>query len=716
MLPPVETRPASSPVLAQQPSPIVFGPRVATTAPRAPSNAEATPSQRRVGGAAADRIERPTSAALRAARPGRRDHRRTPSAPPAAPGVLRRAKDEHLLAAGDAAYLRFEFALARTLWAVANHRGGVPAETQNAPQEATTTQRHQAACLAEFHRAVRRELASGNLWIETEAQEQLRVLLSMWPQFFVVRCLLAATMYLQRDTDGADEQLQRASIDCAGWTLGRELLPTGNNWPNEDAREATLSLLATWWPLEPIYPYVLGMRRLRNDDPASAIKFFQQAQERTPLAVNVLYGLAQAHAAAEQWTEAEQFYARLVQLAGHVDTFRFELGTAQLAGGHVEKALATWAQLVAITPSRRAHLALARTHEDLADNENALRWYCAWLQHDPLDGEVQAAAADLYARAGRHTDALRAYRRALAQDRRSLRLQLNVATALRESGDLIAALEASLAARADHGQVACVYVSLGLCQQELAQDAEAEKSYREALRLDPTAGDALQGLLNLLIAQSRYAEVADVMSLVHLCGPKDAELWARAAASAFLADDLSLYRSYLGEALALDADCATALQLMTIGSAADGNLAEEVWARRRLVELGEACQTDHRRLAEGLRLTGQAQEALTFAAMAVQTADGDDEGRVRALHELAHCHRDVGNMRATASALQLALCIDPVNIDLRNALAAARLCLGDFAGAKNLLEEVLARDPQNAQSLANLAVVEDELKAAATSH
>ncbi len=128
-------------------------------------------------------------------------------------------------------------------------------------------------------------------------------------------------------------------------------------------------------------------------------------------------------------------------------------------------------------------------------------------------------------RAGRVSEAIEAYRAAVAKDPGLAPAQFNLGQLLREQGDFAAAATAFERAAKLRPRAADAWLNAGICRESLGDLDRALECYREAARLDPpspvaefNSGNVLRKLGDLPAARAAFAAAAEG-------APDAAEVW-----------------------------------------------------------------------------------------------------------------------------------------------------------------------------------------------
>jgi tetratricopeptide (TPR) repeat protein len=193
--------------------------------------------------------------------------------------------------------------------------------------------------------------------------------------------------------------------------------------------------------------------------------------------------------------------------------------------------------------------------------------------------------------------------------------------------------------------------------------AEAEKSFRRALELNPRAGRAHSGLAEILIARGQFA---------------DAVTEAKAALEA--GDDRAATHALLGEALALNKNYDAALASL------DEALKREPRTPGALRSRAEVFMARH----QLPRAISDLQAALALEKIAptmLRLAEVYDEANEHA--EAAHLYQQI-------------LAVEPANNEARTGLAAVLIASGKSAEAMAELEALIKADPHRAALRAQL--------------
>lgn len=161
-----------------------------------------------------------------------------------------------------------------------------------------------------------------------------------------------------------------------------------------------------------------GMAWLKEEEPKEALLDFSRALEIDETDLRSLAGLARANsatgdhnAAAAAWTRALEQAARLQSDPASLDGEMYlERGTAWLAAGNSDAALADFAKVLELNPKNTAaHIARANTYCKLNDRDRALDEFDRASKIDPSDIRPYMARAEAAERWGDNKLAIESY-------------------------------------------------------------------------------------------------------------------------------------------------------------------------------------------------------------------------------------------------------------------------------------------------------------------
>lgn len=281
-----------------------------------------------------------------------------------------------------------------------------------------------------------------------------------------------------------------------------------------------------------------------------------------------------------------------------------------------------------------ALLQLDRIAEALPELEQA-------AQRDRQNAALAGNLAEAYARAGRHGEALQAFRRALRIAPAHWPHALGAAIAMARQGQHGEAATVLKRLAAQHPQEAVIWHNLGHAQLQSGEPAQAEASLRQALRLSPGDPDALLSLGSALHRQLKFREAASVWRDCISAQPH----WPapRLNLASVLIDD--------GQPEAAASECEALIKLAP--------------------ELPEA----HRFLGAARSQQGRLAQALDAYRAAVRAAPGDAAAWRSLGGALAECGQLLQALRALCHATEL----DPDAPSLLRLLGQTDLAQGRFS-------------------------------------
>jgi tetratricopeptide (TPR) repeat protein len=291
-----------------------------------------------------------------------------------------------------------------------------------------------------------------------------------------------------------------------------------------------------------------------------------------------------------------------------------------------------------------------------SDFRGAARELEAVMRVDPLNGRASLWLARAYIGLGRRDDARTVYDR-LVQAAAVSPVALDPVAVLAATDNDLAAGRADLA-RARLGRVPAAVRATTECQvaegavmQAEGRAADAEARYRAALHSSPSDFEALQRLMDLLIARQRPSEAAAVTAAAARTFPESAQHLSLAGEAALATRSYQDAARHFAAALVLAPD-------------------------------SSAVRLD---LARAQLLGGRPEAALDTLG---QSGSSKDVETVRGAASTAR-----GDWPAAIASFERALALGPASPELLNALGAAQLEAGRRPDAVRSLERSLALDP-----------------------
>lgn len=185
-------------------------------------------------------------------------------------------------------------------------------------------------------------------------------------------------------------------------------------------------------------------------------------------------------------------------------------GDAQLALKRYAQAIESFRDAIGLFPKRTdAHFHLAATYEQSELAELARLEYAEILKYDPASGAAHARMAALYAEQGLTTRALEHFRAALSGAATpDLCRQMAVCAATAGDSELAIVMLNRMGEEHTGYQD---YLMLGRLYELMNKGAEAERSYRAAMSLDPDAIESKLSLSLLYLNNSRLDEARQLL-------------------------------------------------------------------------------------------------------------------------------------------------------------------------------------------------------------
>lgn len=290
----------------------------------------------------------------------------------------------------------------------------------------------------------------------------------------------------------------------------------------------------------------------------------------------------------------------------------------------------------------------------------------------------------------------------------------NLGNALRETGDLLGAVQFYLKAIKLHPRFSDAYNNLANSYMQLGQTHEAVETYKMALVLDPTLADAHSNLGNLYKAQGRFEDAKLCYAQAIRVKPTFAIAWSNLAGVFKDDGQLELAIEHYQEAIRLAPDFADAHSNLGNALKESGRVADAIAAYRHAIALRPGFAIAHGNLASALYDAGQLELAVHTFRHAIQLEPNFPD----AYNNLGNALRELGQLEHAVNCYRTALRLKPDHPhaynNLGNALkdkgmvkeaihcysTAARL-LPNFAAAHSNLGSVLKEQGKLDQALAH---------------
>ena len=288
-------------------------------------------------------------------------------------------------------------------------------------------------------------------------------------------------------------------------------------------------------PQESLFRYQLGVALLSTGRPDAAIRAFEACVELDPEFGHAWFNLGAARNHAKRPDEAIDAFRRAAAAARPVDQAAMAVVSTLRSAGRVDDAIAAAREAISKNDSFAAawnELGLCLAAKN--DLDTAMACWDRVIELEPAFHEARFQRAVASALRGRLDEAERCYRDLLSRDPRHVRARVNLAGILAHHGDHAGA-ERELTAAAPHAGPLASTVVLAMADLRLRQDriAEAERAYREAIRLAPGDLRAKAGLLGALLGQERADDALAEIDRFAAASP-DQPIWEDSRAEAFI--------------------------------------------------------------------------------------------------------------------------------------------------------------------------------------
>jgi tetratricopeptide (TPR) repeat protein len=461
------------------------------------------------------------------------------------------------------------------------------------------------------------------------------------------------------DRDGAERDVRRALALRPGY--GAAQIALGNMLRRRGAHAEAIAILRTASGAGSNEDRAralaaLGAAQLAAGRRPEAERSFDQAILYAPARAEIRLAIARAWLSSDAAGDASrslQVLLRAAELApdqaavhAAIGRARERLGEPGLAHEAYDRALRLDPGLT--FPRRRVlRLALAEQDYDRARYE-ADRLVAA----DPADPEYRFLVALVADREGRHDDARRAYRGAIAASKDGYpEAWLNLGLLEKDAGEPAAAEAAYRKALALRPEYPAAWYNLARLRESAGRPADAEAAYLEALRVDPRHASSWLALGQLRSEQGRWDDAAAALREALAVRPGYAaaalSLGVAQARAGRYEDAAATYRALLAqEPRQVSAWFDLALSLQALGRLAD---ARDALARALAIDPSHLAS--RRALAEVDVAEGRLAEARRGYEEVLDLAPGDLAARVE-LAALAAREGDRGTCETRARELR----------------------------------------------------------------
>jgi protein O-GlcNAc transferase len=271
-----------------------------------------------------------------------------------------------------------------------------------------------------------------------------------------------------------------------------------------EAEEIYHRLLAT----EPGHPealHWLGVLRLQQDDPATAIDLIGRALKAKPDYLQGQCNLALALQAQGRLQEAVTAYERALALSPDDVEIQINLALALQAQGRLTEAVEILRRALSFEPHFEAHKVLADLLLQQGSSSAAADEYRRALALQPDSAMVYYSLGRALQIQGDPSGAIGAYRRALALDPGLVPAYTNLGAALYAQHEPAEAEKAFREYLNLNATDADVWNNLGLALAAQGKNEEARVTFRRALQLDPSLSAAHNNLGNVYAAEGDFS-------------------------------------------------------------------------------------------------------------------------------------------------------------------------------------------------------------------
>lgn len=350
----------------------------------------------------------------------------------------------------------------------------------------------------------------------------------------------------------------------------------------------------------------------------------------------------------------------------------FELARAAdlVQRGRLGEAEAVYRNLIAARPAAvDTRLALANVLRQQGKSTAAVAELRGLLELAPAEPRAAELLARTLAEMGRIDEAELAYRDAIAAAPKNGDLRVALALLLKAHGRTDAALAVYRECIESDPGFSSGHYNFANLLREVGRLEEAEAHYRKALEIDPQARNALFNLAVTLRARGRTAEAADTYRRLLKLLPSDKAAWNNLATCLRAMFDLEGAEAALREAIRLDPGYADAFY----------NLGNVLVQAERLAEAGYAYR-------ECLKRNSKYHQAY---------------------FEAGNLLMRMGKAPEAEKSFRRAVALMPRSIPYREEFAGCLRAQNKFSEAREVAQDILRDDPENAEALALLCDINE---------
>jgi putative PEP-CTERM system TPR-repeat lipoprotein len=248
----------------------------------------------------------------------------------------------------------------------------------------------------------------------------------------------------------------------------------------------------------------------------------------------------QAHALVDQVLASDPRNAQLLTVKGGW----------QLRERRIDQALATAQAAVAADPeSADAHFLVGSAHAARGRRAEAIKAYGEVLSLMPGSVEAQKALSALHLASGRRKDALGFAQEAVRGAPQDGVARLLLVRALLENREALRAMQEIQLVLPQLDDVAEAHILMGLTRRALRDTAGARLAFERALERDPSATEALAGLVRLDVGAKRLADARRRVDDALRAAPEDPALLVLAARTYATSGDAGRAETLLEKAI-----------------------------------------------------------------------------------------------------------------------------------------------------------------------
>jgi protein O-GlcNAc transferase len=223
--------------------------------------------------------------------------------------------------------------------------------------------------------------------------------------------------------------------------------------------------------------------------------------------------------------------------------------------------------------------------------------------------------------------------------------------------------------------------------------ARAVERFSKAISLNPSYIEALNNLGITYEALGRYSDAHDTLTKALEIEPRSALTWYNLGNSLFKAGKLEECRQAYAQALAITPTYPETLNNLGAALSRMEKYGEAIEIFETLTLIKPDFYDGLYNYAEALKSRGEFDKAITIYERAIQCAPLSKKAQT--LARLASTYRDSGKRVDALSVAKEAFSLDPESTEVLHARINLELDCGNFQTAKQLVIELLNRDPAN---------------------